>query len=103
MSNVSVGSHGPVWFSVQRSGIVKGITQVSALAADASAVAMAATSAVGTPKNPPISVPTGLLRAMVRNTCTWTRVGCPLGSFGKVTSAGVTDTVAPATRLVRAV
>ena len=82
---------------------MNGITQVSAFAGVASAVATAAMSAVGTPKKPPISVDTGLLRSLVRNTCTCTRVGWPLGSLGNVTSAGVNETMPPATRFVVAV
>src|SRR5437764_14576182 len=87
LSNVSVGSQGPVCFSIHLSGIVNGFTQVSALAGDASAVAVAVMSTVLTPKNVPINVLTGLVRPAVRNTVTATRVGWPDGSFGKVPSA----------------
>src|SRR3954447_14514982 len=102
-SKVSSGSHGPVPFSIHLSGIVNGITQVSALAGDTSAVAIAATSTLRRPKNVPISVGTALLRALVRNTCTWTRLFFPDGESGNVTSGGVTETAPPATRLLTAV
>src|SRR3954447_7383823 len=99
-SKVSSGSHGPVPFSIHLSGIVNGITQVSALAGETSAVAIAATSTLRRPKNVPISVGTALLRAVVRNTWTWTRLFCPDGDSGNVTSAGCTDTLPPATWLL---
>src|SRR3982751_634223 len=99
-SNVSFGSHGPVPFSIHLSGMVNGITQVSALAGDTSAVAIAPTSTLRRPKKVPISVGTALLRAVVRNTCTWTRLFCPEGDSGNVTSAGCTDTAPPATLLL---
>ena len=88
---------GGLFFSCHLSGIMNGLTQVIALAADASAVAIASMSTCCTPKNVPISVGTGLVRAAVRNTWTATRVGCPVGSFGNVTSSGRTDTACPPT------
>src|SRR5947209_5230132 len=74
---------------------MNGLTQVAALAGEASAVALAPISTVGTPKSGPISVGIALLRAVVRNTCTATRVGRPKGSLGNVTSAGMTEGAAP--------
>src|SRR5829696_9876991 len=101
MLNSSFTSHGPFWRSDHLSGMVKGITQVSALAGDASAVAVAMMSTVGTPKNGPISVGTGLALCAVRRTVTCTRL-LPLGPAGNVTSAEVTDTLARTTWLARA-
>ncbi len=94
MSNVLFDG---VFFSVHKSGIMNGLTQVMALAGDASAVAVASMSTWFTPKNTPSSVETGFNRAAVRNTWTATRVGCPLGSLGKVTSAGWISTGLPMT------
>ena len=53
-------------FSIQRSGIVNGFTQVIALAGDASAVAVAPMFAVAMPKYCAMSVETGLPRLASR-------------------------------------
>src|SRR5262245_28818258 len=73
-------------FSIHLSGIVNGLTHVIALAGEASAVATASMLAVFTPKTRPISVCSGLPRAAVRYTCTRTRLFCPEGDVGNVTS-----------------
>src|SRR5256885_12309123 len=97
MSNVESTVHAPSatpfasLCSIHLSGIVNGLTHVSALAGEASAVADAPTSAVGTPKIPPRNVGIALPRAMVRYTDTATRVGLPDGSLGNVTSEVRTD------------
>src|SRR5215204_4200733 len=91
-SKVSVPSQGGVCFSCHLSGIVNGFTQVIALAADASAVAVAAISAVAMPKYFAIIVGSGLPRAAVRYTVTFTRLGSPAGSLRNSTSAGFTET-----------
>jgi hypothetical protein len=88
----SSSSHGGVCFSIHRSGMVNGLTQVMALAGDASAVATAPTSAVFTPKYCAMSVDTGLPRDAVRRTLTRTRLGSPVGSLRNCTSPGVTET-----------
>ena len=74
--------------------MVKGLTQVIALAGETSAVAMAPMSAVAMPKYRAISVETGLPRDDVRRTATRTCVASPDESSGNVTSAGVTETLA---------
>src|SRR5205807_117374 len=89
--------------SIHLSGIVNGLTHVSALAGEASAVADAPTSAVGTPKIPPRNVGIALPRAMVRYTDTATRVGLPDGSLGNVTSEVRTDGGCSAMRFACAV
>src|SRR5438477_8724909 len=98
MSNVSVGSQGPVWFSVQRSGIMNGFTHVIALAGEASAVATAPTSTVLMPTMGPRNVATGFPRLVVLNTFTRT-----WSIAGNVTSAGITDTFTLITRFCDAV
>src|SRR5262249_54634022 len=109
MSKVELTFHGPSatplssLCSSHLSGIMNGLTQVSAFAGDASAVPAAPLSAGGPPNLPRRSVGTGLPRAVVRNTFTATRVGFPAGSFGNVTSAGSTDGAASATRFFCAV
>ena len=99
---MSSASQGGVCFSIHLSGIVNGLTQVIALAGDASAVASAWMSTSVTPKKRPISVPTGLPRSSLRNTRTFTRLFRPVGPSGNVTSAGVTLTCAPITWFSRA-
>src|SRR5687768_14571548 len=96
-SKVLLTVHGGLEFSIQRSGIVNGFTHLIAFAGEASAVAVAPMSAVGTPKIPPISVWIGFVRAVVRKTSTRTRFACPPAPSGNVTSAGPTDTGAPMT------
>src|SRR5712691_2598065 len=105
-STVHVGPSGIPFLSVcsfHLSGIMKGLTQVSALAGDASAVAAAPTLAVGTPNIDPRNVGIALPRSVVRNTCTATRVGFPAGSFGNVTSDVSTDGASFITRFACAV
>ena len=88
-SKVLLVVHGGVLFSVQRSGMVNGLTHVIAFAAEASAVAVATMSAVLIPKYCAIIVETGFPRFAVRYTVTFTRSGDPsTGSFGNSTSAG---------------
>jgi hypothetical protein len=74
------------FFSIQRSGIVNGFTQVIAFPFDASAVATALMSAVAMPKYWATSVLT------VRLTVTRTRFGVPISSLRNSTSAGFTST-----------
>src|SRR5947207_3352911 len=92
ISNVSSGSHGPVCRSTHLSGMMNGLTHLTAFAGDASAVAIAITSTVRTPKIGPISVGIGLSRAVVRYTKTRTRLFTPVGPVGNVTSPDCTDT-----------
>src|SRR6478672_6720284 len=99
MSNVSLGSHGPVWFSIHLSGIVNGLTQVIAFAGEASAVAVAAISAVDIPKYFAIRVDSGLPREALRKTVTFTRFETPPVPIRNSTSAGVSETTAPITWL----
>src|SRR5690349_3432225 len=89
-------------FSIQRSGIANGFTHVIALAGDASAVAVAETSTVGTPKSVPISVGTALLRGADLNVLTLTR-SAPNGPTGNVTSAATVDGAEPITLLATVV
>ena len=84
-SNVLPVVQGGVLFSIHRSGIANGFTHVIALAGEASAVAVAAMSTVGTLSSGPISVSTGLPRAALRKTLTATRL-LPVGPTGNVTS-----------------
>src|SRR6266853_4633438 len=92
MSNVESTVHGPSGApfeslcSIHLSGIMNGLTHVSALAGEASAVADAPMSAVGTPNMAARNVGIALPRAVVRKTETATRVGLPVGSLGNVTS-----------------
>src|SRR5215212_6167787 len=95
MSNESPASHGGVPTSFHLSGIMNGFTQVIAFAGDASAVAVALISTLGTPKSDPIKVETELSPA--RWTFTWTRLLAPVGPTGKVTSAGSTVGITPIT------
>src|SRR5438874_8026269 len=95
-SNVLPVVHGGVLFSIQRSGIANGFTHVIALAGDASAVAVAAMSTVGTSSSGPMSVSTGFPRAVLRYTFTATRL-LPVGPTGNVTSLGRTEGAAPTT------
>src|SRR6476620_4970347 len=80
-SNPSLGSKGGVCFSIQRSGIVNGLTQVIASAGDASAVAVALMPTVAMPKYCAISVEIGLPRLASRYTVTLTRLLVPDGSL----------------------
>src|SRR5438093_4086727 len=93
MSNVSPVSQGGVPTSRHLSGIMNGLTQVIALAGDASAVATGPTSTVFTPIIGPRNVATGFPRAVVLYTFTRTRL-----IVGKLTSAGMTDTFTLITR-----
>ena len=104
MSNVETSGSQPPGscFSVQRSGIVNGLTHVSAFAGDASAVAVAPTLAFGIPKYRAMKVDSGLPRSSVRNTFTLTRFESPVGPTGKVTSGTSTDTFSRITWLPRA-
>ena len=66
MSNLLLnGSNGGV-ASCQRSGIMNGLTHVAAFACEASAVALAPISTVGTPKIGPMRVGMGLSLATMR-------------------------------------
>jgi hypothetical protein len=85
-------------FSIHLSGIVQGLTQVAAFVSEASLVAVAPMSTVDIPINFAMNVGIALFRATERNTWTATRVGCPDGSLGNVTSLGRTDGGAPMTR-----
>src|SRR5689334_17876792 len=75
-------------FSIHLSGMMNGLTHVMPPAGEASAVAVAAISTVGTPNIGPINVDTGLLRLMVRYTFTCTWFAGPDGLGGNVTSDG---------------
>src|SRR5215467_9792401 len=85
-------------FSIHLSGIVQGLTQVAPFVNEASLVALAPMSTVEMPNNFTMNVGIALFRATERNTWTATRVGCPDGSLGNVTSLGRTDGEAPMTR-----
>src|SRR6266849_2989623 len=100
-SNVLLTVQGGVLFSVQRSGIVNGLTHVMAFAGEASPVAVAAMSTVGTPKSGPINVGMALVRAADRKTSMRTRFA-PVGPTGNVTSPGVADGAAPMTEFASA-
>src|SRR3954467_3901252 len=96
-SKESFGSKGGSCFSIQRSGIVNGLTQVIAFAGDASAVATALTLAVLMPKYLAISVSTGLPRELSRQTLARTRFAWPVGSSGNVMSSTLTLGAEPMT------
>src|SRR5882672_3194547 len=93
MSKVELVVQGGLPTSLHLSGIVNGLTQVSAFAGEASAVATAPTSTVLIPIIGPRKVAIGLPRALVRKTCTRTRM-----LVGKVTSPGTTDAFTLMTR-----
>src|SRR5216110_2809594 len=69
---------------------MNGLTHVMALAGDASAMALAAMLTLLTPNIDPIIVATALPRVAVRKTSTCTRLLCPEGLSGNVTSPAVT-------------
>ena len=75
---------------------MNGFTQVIALAGDASAVAVAMMSTVGTPKSGPISVGTALLALGRAIDDDLHAVVGPVGPSGNVTSSGIDRDVAAA-------
>src|SRR5262249_26847451 len=79
--------------SCHLSGIMNGLTHVTALAGDASPVARAQMLNVETPKKPPINVGIELLCAVSRYTVTRMRFERPVGPTGNSTSPGPTDTL----------
>ena len=78
---------------------MNGLTHVIAFAGEASAVAVAAISAVDMPKYLAISVDRGLPREARRKTVTFTRFETPASPDQELTSAGVSETTAPITWL----